>query len=318
MKIKMWGVRGSLPTPLLRDQIESKIRWALKLAEPGDIASDKAIDRFIEKLPNFVRTTYGGNTTCIEVVTNSEDIIVLDCGSGLVNLGKTLMKGNFSKGMGTINMFITHTHWDHINGLPFFTPIYIKGNNINFYSPYDDLKSRLEYQQMPLFLPVELDAMHADKNFFKIRDDETFYLNDVSVYIKKMPHPGGSYAYRIEQNDKAIVFTSDCEFRIDELRELDQYEKLFKDADVVIFDTQYTTDDFREKINWGHSSASIALDLASKFNVKRLVLFHHDPSYSDEKLDSILSGAITYKKTNNDKIKNVEIDMAYEGMEIEL
>ena len=317
MKVKMWGVRGSVPTPLLGDQVEHKIRLALKLAEPGDIVSDKAIDLFVEKLPNFVKNTYGGNTTCVELVTNSGDILVFDCGSGLVNLGKTLMQGEFSKGLGTVNLFISHTHWDHIHGVPFFSPIYVKGNTLNFYSLYDDLKKRFEYQQTPLFFPIELDAMQANKNFFEIRDDETFYLNDVSVYAKKMPHPGGSCAYRIEHDGKSFVFTGDCEFRLDAFKELDQYEKLFQNADVVVFDAQYVFDDFMNRLDWGHSSASVALDIAGKFNIKQLILFHHDPSYSDEKLDSILSSAIMYKNANNDKIKNVEIEMAYEGMVVE-
>ncbi len=318
MKIKLWGVRGSIPTPLNGDAVKQKVRRALLAARPGDISSEEAVDSFIDTLPFSVRSTYGGNTTCIEVVTNSGDEVILDCGSGLARLGKELMKGSFARGEGTASIFMTHTHWDHLQGIPFFAPFYIEGNSFNFYSPFIDLMERLQYQHSPSHFPISLDFMPAEKNYFTVTPEEYFELNDLTVYVKKMPHPGGAYAFRIEHEGKVFVYTSDCEFSLDEAEHVMDYAPLFSDADVVLFDAQYTFEESINKTDWGHSSATIAIDIAGRFNVKRLILFHHDPDYSDEKLDIVLANSRIYQKMNASKNGSLQVDIAYEGMEIVL
>jgi len=318
MKIKLWGVRGSIPTPLNGELIENKVRRALKLATPGDVTSDEAINTFIETLPFSVKGTYGGNTTAVQVTTDDGDIIMIDCGSGIINLGKEMLKGPFSKGKGVASVFLTHTHWDHIQGIPFFAPFYFEGNRFNFYSPFEDLKKRLEYQHSPDHFPISLEYMPATKEFFRVAEDEEFYLNDIRVFTKRMPHPGGSYGYRIEHNGSVFVYTSDCEFNIDEIDTINQYTELFHDADLALFDTQYTFEESINKLDWGHSSASIAIDIAGGFNIKHLVLFHHDPNYSDEKLDNVLANARIYQKMNAKKTGKLKVDIAYEGLEIDI
>ena len=133
-----------------------------------------------------------------------------------------------------------------------------------------------------------------------------------------MRHPGGAFGYRIEENGKSFVYTSDCEFNIDEIDRINAYHDFFNNADVVVFDTQYTFEEYVDKIDWGHSPASIAIDIASQFNVDRLILFHHDPDYDDEKLDHVLSSAKAYMEVNLKKRGKLRVDIAYEGMEIEL
>ncbi|MBN2038830.1 MAG: MBL fold metallo-hydrolase [Spirochaetes bacterium] len=318
MRIKLWGVRGSIPTPLSTEIIKKKLKKALTLASPGDISSEESIDRFINSLPYSVTGSYGGNTTCFEVRTDSGELFIIDCGTGIKALGMELAKGDFGKGLGNGNVLLTHTHWDHIQGIPFFLPFFIEGNKFNIYSPFNDLKERIEYQQVFTHFPVNLDYMLATKEFITLEKESEFYLNDIKIMNKRMRHPGGAFGYRIEENGKTFIYTSDCEFNVDEMNDIDTYKNFFQDADVVVFDAQYTFNEFIDKIDWGHSPASIAIDIASRFNVKRLILFHHDPDYSDEKLDEVLSNSKTYMSINTRKSGSLQLDIAREGMVIDL
>ena len=319
MKVKFWGVRGSIPTPYTESIVKDKITRALKLATPADIVSDEAVDRFVESLPMAIRGAYGGNSTCVQVIPDNGDFLVIDCGTGIRNLGREMMAGDFGKGKGVGSILMTHTHWDHIQGIPFFVPFYIPGNRFTIYSPYKDMKDRIDYQQVFTHFPVNLDYMLATKEFVMLEKETEFFLNEIKITNKRMRHPGGSFGYRIEENGRVFVFTSDCEFNIDEIDYIEQYADFFRDADLLVFDTQYTFEELVNKVDWGHSSASIAIDIAAQFNVKRLVLFHHDPEYSDDKLDLVLANAKSYVSMNL-KRKNIdlEVDLAVEGDVIEV
>jgi len=319
MKIKLWGVRGSFPTVLSAKAIEEKIVTALTIAKPGDISSEESVRAFVSNLPLSVKGTYGGNTTCIEVRTSTGELIIIDCGSGIIRLGNELMGSEFGQGKGVANIFLTHTHWDHINGIPFFTPLFIGGNKFNFYSPIPDLRARIEHQQVKTHFPVGFDDMAAAKRFFTVKSDDNFHINETNIYTKSMPHPGGSYGIRIEEGDKVFVYTSDCEFDVNEIDDIRVYEDFFKNADLLVFDTQYTLQEaLIDKTEWGHSSASIAIDIAVEFEAKKLVLFHHDPGYSDDKLNTILSNAKSYIHANRKIKDDFFLEIAYEGMEFEL
>jgi phosphoribosyl 1,2-cyclic phosphodiesterase len=315
MNIKIYGVRGSIPTPLSNSNIEDKIKKALSLATPGDISSEEAINVFIKKLPHSLIGSYGGNTTCLLVTSDSDEKIIIDAGSGLKPLSRELMKTEFGRGQGFANLLLTHTHWDHIQGIPFFVPFYIKGNRFNIYSPMDHILDRIKYQQVDTHFPVNFDYFASTKNVYQLEPEQDFFLNDMRIINKRMPHPGGAFGYRFEENVNVFVYTSDCEFNIDAIDAIDSYRDFFLNADVAVFDTQYTFEESLNKIDYGHSSASIAIDIAGKFGVKKLVLFHHEPDYSDEKLDAVLSNARIYLDMNKRKVGNLVVEIAYEGME---
>ena len=147
MLVRFWGVRGSLPTPIRSETIRAKIIEALHRAKGVDLNDEEAIEVFVDDLPFEIKGTCGGNTSCVEVLTEKEHII-LDAGSGFRELGLNLMSGEFGEGRGSLHVFISHTHWDHIQGFPYFIPAFVAGNRIRVYSPKKDIADRFTSQQI--------------------------------------------------------------------------------------------------------------------------------------------------------------------------
>ena len=316
MYIKFWGVRGSIPTPIGHRDIKDKIKNALLYARASDILSERDIERFIDSLAFEQVATFGGNTTCIEVRTDDNKLFIIDCGTGIRNLGNYLMSTEFGRGKGKAYVYLSHTHWDHIQGIPFFLPLYIEGNKFYFISHFDDIKERLEYQQDKRFFPVSFQEMPATKKFV-IMKSNALKIGDVLIKTMKTKHPGDAYAIKISSFGKSFIYSSDAEISIDEYENLGKYINFIKGGNVLAFDTQYTLEEFLiKKIDWGHSSANTAIDIAGKSGIEKLILFHHDPSYDDEKLRTLYMKAENYK--NMVKYQNLELIMAYEGLEIEI
>lgn len=317
MKVKLWGVRGSIASPVTGVAIRKKIEKILSIASVSDIQSEENIQKFLDSLGFSMLYTYGGNTTCLEIRDKNDDLIILDGGTGLRELGNHLLAGNFKDGKGIANWVFTHTHWDHVQGIPFFVPLFIPGNQFNFHSSVENLEERLRYQHTGTHFPVGFEGFQADKQFHHYPEGQTFKLGTIEVFSKAVRHPGGCYSYKFSEGNKSLIFASDAEFNLEEMENIETYIEYFQGADVLIFDTQYTFEDSLQKIDWGHSSASMATDIALKAGVKKLVMFHHDPSYDDEKLDAVYMRALKYREMF-DTSGTLEIIMAYEGLEIEI
>jgi len=281
-----------------------------------DTNDSEAVWGYIKSLPVLVRGTAGGNTTCVEVQAGGETFII-DAGSGLRDLGLELMKGPCGHGEGTIHLLFSHLHWDHIQGFPFFVPAHIPGNRIFIYSIHD-AHLGLRTQQNPLNFPVSLEQMNATIEFKQLQVGQPFQIGSVTLNTLENAHPGKSYSYRFEDDHSIFVQSSDSEYkRLDEIT-LQPYVDFFKDADALVFDAQYTLEDvWRHKVDWGHSSAMIGVDLAQAAGVKKLILFHYDPTYSDNQLLDIQASAIAYRDQNA-KQNHCEILLAYEGMTLDL
>lgn len=312
MKLRFWGVRGSYPVP-------------------G---------------PNTQR--YGGNTSCVEVRCASDEDptaprLILDAGTGLRRLGKELMHGLFGEGKGTAHLLVSHTHWDHIQGLPFFAPIYHRGNRFHVYARQrDDLHLRTVFslQSDNPYFSVPFDAAAAAIQFTELSDDAHFEIGPVRVRCTRLNHPWIAIAFRLDYDGASVAYVTDtAPFRDilieqkfisrpprpgDPLRPEDAAKlaamragvvRLCEGADLVIYDTQFTPLEYSQKPHWGHSCPEDAIEIAREAGARTLMLFHHSPDRTDAQIDEILGVHRAQQVRDGSRLI---IHAAYEGMEVDL
>lgn len=264
--------------------------------------------------PGLSTVRYGGNTSCVSIRLGTEKILVMDAGTGIRLLGKVLAGETAD-----IFVLVTHIHWDHIQGFPFFDPIYQKDREI-FVFPY--LKGQTMFysliQQMDgAHFPVSMDSLPARCNI--INEDIGAFMRKKGFNISRIAtnHPGGAYGYRIENEGRSVVYLTDNELDppFEKTHGFDDYARFCKDADILIHDAQYIERDMPSKHGFGHSVVRQACDLAVAARVKHLILYHHDPDRSDDELDLIQIEANSYFKKNN---HSIICSAAYEGMEISI
>ncbi|HIE03514.1 MAG TPA: MBL fold metallo-hydrolase [Candidatus Latescibacteria bacterium] len=315
MLIRFWGTRGSLPSPLTWKDLEAKLLLLLLRAGGRRFSTYEDVRAFLEGLPFYERGTFGGNTPCVEVLFGEEGLI-LDAGTGICPLGRSLMDGPAGKGQATLHILLSHTHWDHIMGFPFFEPAYVPGNRMVIYGGHEGLEARLKYQQDPAHFPISLEDMSADFSFVRLEVGHTYRIAGFSVEVMKQFHPGASYGYRIQRKGKVLVYSTDSEYERTDPDYLTKYIHFFRKADVLIFDAQYSPSETVEKKNWGHSSALVGVDLALYAQVKKLVLFHHAPEADDERIQSHMDEVLSYVKRKGGE--GLEVMAAYDGMMLEI
>ena len=293
MLVKFWGTRGAM-------------------AKPG---------------PTTLQ--YGGNTSCVEVRAADGTLIVLDCGTGAHGLGQQLLATGERPMKG--HLLISHTHWDHIQGLPFFLPLFVKGNEWDIYGPAglsSKLEATLSGQMEYEYFPVKMTALGATIRFHDLIEGQ-FEAGGVKVTSRYMNHPGMSMGYRLEADGGAVVYATDHEphSRHHALpgetvedsgavhREDDGHMKFLYCADLVIHDSQYTQDEYAAKIGWGHSPAERVVDWAIHSRVRKLALFHHDPLRDDRSLTALVN---RMKRRVEEAGAQVEVRAAAEGESIEV
>jgi phosphoribosyl 1,2-cyclic phosphodiesterase len=318
MQIKLWGVRGSLPSPLNNQEYTGKLRRILEIAASKRITETDDLDSFMQSLPDELRYVFGGDTTCVTVKSSSGKLYIIDCGTGVRRLGNDLMESDCAKGKGVLNIMITHNHWDHIQGLPFFRPIYVPGNVLNFYSPYKNQKEILERQMSSPFFPATFEGTASEKNYIlidKAAHEPIMLEDDLKLSIHPLKHPQGCFAYKFEQNGKIFIFATDTEFTGEAIEKAGD-KNFFLNADLLILDSQYTLDEAFLKVDWGHTSYTMAVNCSINWNVKKLVMTHHEPAYSDDILQENYLLAVEHAEHMADV--NTEILLGREGMVFDL
>ena len=319
LRVRFWGTRGSLPAPLRERGVRVKIHDALVAARGQTLETEAAIDAFIaRRLPFSVRGTFGGNTSCVEIVTGGDEYVICDLGTGVREFGNRVMDEHNPTAKRCFNVFLSHLHWDHIMGFPFFRPAYIPGNLIRIHSCHAALSEAMHKQQSEPCFPVDFRALPATIEFVALDPGRTYEIAGLSVASIKQFHAGDSYGYRFSRGDKTIVYSTDCEHKYSNLDQSYPFIAFYRNADVLIFDAMYSlADAISVKEDWGHSSNVVAVELAHAAHVKRLVLFHHEPAYDDHMIEEVFAETVRFEEISRPGHK-VEVISAYDGLELEL
>ena len=241
-------------------------------------------------VPGTANVRYGGNTSCVSVEVGGEPLLIFDCGTGVKRLSDHLMASGDERMSARI--LISHTHWDHINTIPFFAPLYVRGNQIEVFGPYQGdltIERAISAQMESVYFPVTIREFAARLVFRDLRE-ETLEFGPVQVDTMLLRHPGYCLGYRITSRGRRICYITDNElYQPDDtrhdMRYVAQLADFVRGADVLITDTTYRDHEYPSKVDWGHSSVSQVANLAARAEVKRLHLFHHDPDQTDEDID---------------------------------
>ncbi len=280
MRIKIWGCRGSLPAP------------------GGE--TDK----------------YGGNTTCVEIRLKDGTLIIIDAGSGIRKLGKALLK---EKALNNIYLFLTHSHWDHLQGFPFFTPAYMPDYNIYVRGgplAMQSLKEFLKYQMNPPYFPVSFDLLKAQFDFNYDNPEEQI-IGCARIVPILLSHPNGGYGFKIIEESKTFVFLTDNELEYSHEGGLTEaeYINFCRGSNILFHDAQYTVEEYKITRGWGHSTFLAATRLSMAAEVNRFGIFHHDPDHTDEDLDRYI---LPCQELIDRENSEVECFGVQEGMELSI
>jgi phosphoribosyl 1,2-cyclic phosphodiesterase len=310
---RIWGGRGSLPASVNTTDIRGKLAFALEQALARGLRPGDDLEAFLDTLPFWARGTYGTNTPCVQI-SGGLEYMVCDAGSGLRDLGNRIMKSG--PGPHRINLFISHPHWDHLQGFPFFVPAYVPGNSITVYGAHEHLERAFATQQSAPFFPVDFKSLASHIRFQPIRPGDVLDIGGFRVTTLRQDHPGDSYAYRFEREGHCVVYATDTEQDLSADMEDSPYLPFVRGADLLLFDSQYTYAEASSiRAGWGHSSNIVAVELAKRAQVKHLCMFHLDPAIKDPDLDAYLADTLRYVQVFTPEAP-LTVSMAQDGLAI--
>lgn len=318
MRVRFWGTRGSIPVALTSADIRDKVALALFQAEGRRFESVGEAHAFaVEHLDFSITHTYGGHSPCVELETGADEYLVCDMGSGARPFGAHVLARQSGR-PASVDVFMSHVHWDHIMGFPFFGPAYVPGTHIRVHGCHDTLEQAFRLQQAPPCFPVEFSQLAADIEFVKLVPGRERQISAVRVTPAPQMHSGDSYGYRFEVGGKVVVYTTDSEHKLENRAQTERFVRLFRDADLVVFDAMYSlADAISVKADWGHSSNIIGVELCQMARVKHLVLFHHEPAYDDATIEGVLRETRRFEELTRGT-QALKITAAYDGLEIDV
>ncbi len=318
MRVRFWGTRGSIPVALTSADIRDKVAHALVEAGGRRFASVGDAYAFAEQHLPFAWThTFGGHSSCVELEAGSDEYFVCDMGSGARPFGAHVLARQSGR-PAIINVFMSHLHWDHIMGFPFFGPAYVPGTRIRIHGCHDVLEHAFRRQQASPSFPVEFDQLRATIEFVRLAPGASANVSGVLVTPKLQHHSGDSYGYRFEAGGKRVVYTTDSEHKLEDRTEAEDFAEFFRDADVVVFDAMYSlADAISVRADWGHSSNVVGVELCQMAGAKHLVLFHHEPANSDAAIEAVLHETRRFAHLTSAE-HPLQVSAAYDGLEIDL
>ncbi len=316
MRVRFWGTRGSIPVSLGAAAVVDKIVAALVQATGQRLDTAEKARAFVEReLPFELAQTWGGNSSCVELDAGGQEYVLCDLGSGARVFANQLLATRGPSGH-RFHVFMSHLHWDHIMGFPFFMPAYIPGNRIHIYGCHPTLEEAFRRQHSAPSFPVDFSRLGAAIEFVRMEPGRSYDIAGFRVRPKLQFHGGDSYGYRFERDGKVIVYSTDSEHKRDHPRETEEFVEFFRDADLVIFDAMYSlADAYSVKEDWGHSSNVVGVELAQLARVKHLCMYHHEPVFDDARLAAVLRETRRLEEITREGHR-VEVSSAYDGMEI--
>jgi len=313
MQIKFWGTRGSLPQPFTGDHLHTVFRFWLKKCQEKNIDS-------VEKCLNHIRCkgtpkTYAGHTTCIEI-THQDHLFFFDLGSGLQAAGSQFLESP----RGEYHFLLSHMHWDHLIGMPYFLPLYESGTRMFIYHVHEHAPEYVKIKFNGINFPIKWADLSTKIEFVPLVLYKPFVMKDLAITPFLLDHPGQCYGYHFETKNKKMSIGFDGEYRRHSRLALGKDLAYYQNLDLLVFDGQYDPEQLECRAEWGHSTPEKGVDLALRENIRKVVFTHHDPWSTDLKIENMLRDAKLYcqKQYSSEYPTIPELLMAYDGLTLEV
>lgn len=323
MKLHMWGTRGSLPRAITHQTFVNLVDGYAKNAEKSGLTTISEFRSALRDGDLGVPLVYGGNTTCNEIIHKNQRLFV-DMGTGFAEASSSVM----AQGRTDHKIFMTHMHWDHIMGLPFFVPLYLAGHTITIYHVHANAPDFVRIQFNGVNFPVKWDQLAAAIEFKQLKLYEAVNFDGLKVTPFALDHPGGSFGYRFQTDTSSLVIGVDGEFKRTTPAELGKDLPFYQNLDLLVFDGQYEMDELASRNDWGHSSPPIAVELALREGIRNVIITHHDPRADEIKARQMLAQALDHRAKHLSPYaqrwqdlgqpEGPNLLLAYDGLEFDL